>query len=302
MADVPYRILIVDDEVDFADVLCVEFTRSGFDATAVHDGTQALAAMDTAVFDAILTDILMPKMNGVAFVGLARTHRKNRNAMIFTMSGNFTDEITQNLVRLGIVETIPKPFPIGQVVGLIRRRLAARDPDQTSIRDVPTDEALTVLSQAAGAVMANYLGATPDVLRATRDESRARGTAIGLVNVYQKRLVSTVVLNCSDGFLKAFLLRLFGPATTEITATLAQQITGALVSQIAQQVKVLLAKQGYVVDVGLPEMVVHGTHLSVHVKDSSRSYDLAVTHERECALISYCVHGLLEKIPAIEAI
>ena len=76
MADVPYRILIVDDEVDFADVLRVEFTRSGFDATAVHDGTQALAAMDTAVFDAILTDILMPKMNGVAFVGLARTHRK----------------------------------------------------------------------------------------------------------------------------------------------------------------------------------------------------------------------------------
>ena len=59
------RILVVDDEKRVADTLCEILASSGFDARAAYDGWGALDAAERFQPDYLLSDVLMPRMNGV---------------------------------------------------------------------------------------------------------------------------------------------------------------------------------------------------------------------------------------------
>ena len=74
VAPTPCRVLIVDDEVDMADMLSIGLERLGFQTVAVHNPVLALAAIeeDPAAFDALLTDQIMPGMHGTELIREAR--------------------------------------------------------------------------------------------------------------------------------------------------------------------------------------------------------------------------------------
>src|SRR5690606_1405252 len=58
--DVKLRVLVVDDDRGFCDLMVRTFEMIGFEGRVAHDGTSALAALRTQTFDAVLLDILMP--------------------------------------------------------------------------------------------------------------------------------------------------------------------------------------------------------------------------------------------------
>ena len=70
----PCRVLIVDDEVDMADMLSIGLERMGFQTVTAHNPLLALAAIeeDPAAFDALLTDQIMPGMHGTDLIREAR--------------------------------------------------------------------------------------------------------------------------------------------------------------------------------------------------------------------------------------
>jgi len=70
----PCRVLIVDDEVDMADMLSIGLERMGFQTVTAHSPLLALAAIeeDPAAFDALLTDQIMPGMHGTDLIREAR--------------------------------------------------------------------------------------------------------------------------------------------------------------------------------------------------------------------------------------
>ena len=64
MSSHPLRVLVVDDERIIADTLTEIFRSQGFDCRAAYDGTAALTAAMNFVPDVLITDIVMPGMDG----------------------------------------------------------------------------------------------------------------------------------------------------------------------------------------------------------------------------------------------
>ncbi len=59
------RVLVVDDECVIADTLTAIFRRAGYEATACYDGISALSQCESYRPDLVITDVVMPGMNGV---------------------------------------------------------------------------------------------------------------------------------------------------------------------------------------------------------------------------------------------
>ncbi len=63
------KILIVDDEVELKNILVEALTRQGYEATGFTAGEDALAALRGQEFDVLLTDLMMPGIDGRADAG-----------------------------------------------------------------------------------------------------------------------------------------------------------------------------------------------------------------------------------------
>lgn len=108
------RILVVDDDTMTLKVLRRLLASEGFVAEASESGAAALAQLQAADFDILLTDLVMPEMDGLALTVAARTLRPALRCMI--MSG---------LPRLGNegvdVGWIAKPLDIDTLLGLLAK-------------------------------------------------------------------------------------------------------------------------------------------------------------------------------------
>ena len=59
------RVLVVEDEESFVDALSVGLNREGFDVTIARDGQEAVILFDKNSYDAVLLDLMLPKMSGL---------------------------------------------------------------------------------------------------------------------------------------------------------------------------------------------------------------------------------------------
>lgn len=103
------RLLIVDDEPVLADTLALIFERAGYSATAVHSGEEALAFIDAQEPSLVISDVIMPGLNGVL---LAKKIRKSHpNCVVLLFSGNAeTYELLQAATEEGhSFEVLAKP-------------------------------------------------------------------------------------------------------------------------------------------------------------------------------------------------
>ena len=81
------RVLVADDNVDFAASLQTALEAGGIDATVVHDGRAALAAARAGNFDAAILDIGMPGLNGYELAAALRGDTKTARLLLFAVSG-----------------------------------------------------------------------------------------------------------------------------------------------------------------------------------------------------------------------
>lgn len=65
LGDLYMRLLIAEDELDLAEALTVFFEKNQFSVDTVHDGFAAYDYASTGEYDAIVLDVMMPKMDGV---------------------------------------------------------------------------------------------------------------------------------------------------------------------------------------------------------------------------------------------
>ena len=108
--EAPAKVLVVDDQRLIADTLAEILSNAGFDAVAAYDGFDALDKASRFLPHWVLTDVLMPRMNGVE---LAITIRKNfPSSSILLFSGQAgISEILQEGHRQGYqFELIAKPI------------------------------------------------------------------------------------------------------------------------------------------------------------------------------------------------
>ena len=118
------RILIVEDEEHLASGLRFNLEADGFEVETAYDGEAALLILENRTFDAIVLDVMMPKMNGFE---VARTLRDAENftpILMLTALGKPEDVLSG--FESGADDYLPKPFDLNiflaRVNGLLRRR------------------------------------------------------------------------------------------------------------------------------------------------------------------------------------
>jgi len=119
------HILVIDDDDFFREVLVQMLQKDGHQVTEARDGVQALALLPRTHPDLILTDILMPHMDGVEFI--TELSRQSNNTPIIAMSGGrraITAAFNLESAKLmGVKVTLSKPIGHGALSAAIRQIL-----------------------------------------------------------------------------------------------------------------------------------------------------------------------------------
>jgi CheY-like chemotaxis protein len=120
-AGVGFRVLVVDDEPAVARVLRLGLEWAGFQVSVAGNGVEALRAMRGESFDWVVTDILMPDMEGLEFIRRLRMESPQTRIIAITGGGRLpAQEILQMACRLGAVAGLEKPFGIDQLLAGLR--------------------------------------------------------------------------------------------------------------------------------------------------------------------------------------
>ncbi len=118
------RVLIVDDEPDMLDNVSRILTRAGHHCMAVTDPQRALQMIDAERPDLVLTDLKMPKVDGIEILKAARQADPHLPVIIMTAHG--TIESAVEAMRQGAFHYVTKPFNNEELRLLVERGLAQR--------------------------------------------------------------------------------------------------------------------------------------------------------------------------------
>lgn len=119
------RILFVDDERLMHDVLERLLSRHGIQMVGCSDATLALELLEKESFDLVLTDFVMPGMDGLDLARHIQEHFSHLRVVMVTANGNVQHAV--QAMKAGVVDYIPKPFSTDE---LIERLLKQLDPDE----------------------------------------------------------------------------------------------------------------------------------------------------------------------------
>jgi EAL domain-containing protein (putative c-di-GMP-specific phosphodiesterase class I) len=101
------RILVVDDEPSLRGAITRTLERAGFDVNAAEDGAQAMQLLDEHSFDAVLTDVSMPGMDGIALLRAVR--ERDLEVPVLLMTGMPDVQSAAKAVHYGASEYLIKP-------------------------------------------------------------------------------------------------------------------------------------------------------------------------------------------------
>jgi CheY-like chemotaxis protein len=103
-------ILVVDDERAFCDVVCEILEAIGYKARFALNANQALELLPHLMPQVILTDVMMPDMDGLSFVRHLRKQPHWKTIPIVIISAKATPDDRQNAFASGANAFLPKPF------------------------------------------------------------------------------------------------------------------------------------------------------------------------------------------------
>jgi DNA-binding response OmpR family regulator len=121
------RILVADDERLIANTLGTILTRSGFDATVVYDGQQAVDTARAWRPDLLLSDVVMPALNGVEAAIQICAMMPECRVLLFSGQAGTSDLLQAARARGHNFEVLPKPIPPTELLAHIRAALDNHD-------------------------------------------------------------------------------------------------------------------------------------------------------------------------------
>jgi DNA-binding response OmpR family regulator len=120
----PRKILVVDDDPSIREILSIQLTRLGYEITTADDGIEAVAAFKASAPDAILMDLMMPRLDGLASCQQIRAVEKKtgakRTPILFLTARDSTHDKTSAALSGGD-EFVAKPVSMQE----LRDRLEA---------------------------------------------------------------------------------------------------------------------------------------------------------------------------------
>ncbi|MFI5335816.1 MAG: response regulator [Opitutales bacterium] len=120
--------MVIDDDETVGSVINLVLSRAGYQVSLYADGRKALNDLAQVRPILVITDIVMPDMDGLEFV--TKVRRQDRTVPIIAISGGGRFLVAGDLLRtaqaLGVQHILAKPFEIAELTDTVARVLAAR--------------------------------------------------------------------------------------------------------------------------------------------------------------------------------
>ena len=120
----PDRVLLVDDEESFVEILAERMRSRGLEVSCATSGREALKKAQEAVFDAVVLDLAMPGLDGLET--LRRMRKLQPDLQVMILSGRATVKTAVEAIQLGAIDIFEKPTEVETLVERIRSARAAR--------------------------------------------------------------------------------------------------------------------------------------------------------------------------------
>ena len=124
------RILVIDDDKDFNLLIADYLTDQGHKVSAAYNGSEGLERFEQDRPDLVLSDIRMPKQDGLDLMLRFRNHLHHQPKGIILMSGlgNTNSQAYQDILKsLGAADFLQKPFALGELSAKIAAILKRED-------------------------------------------------------------------------------------------------------------------------------------------------------------------------------
>lgn len=142
MKTAAHRILVVDDEKQVCEILAEALSQMGHEVGTAKDGVEALERLKNGSFEIVITDIDMPRMDGIELIRYLAEHKSSVDAIAIT--GHTMRYRYIDVVNAGATDFITKPFSLDELEAKLNRLLRERYFRQELERLV-TEDALTGL-------------------------------------------------------------------------------------------------------------------------------------------------------------
>jgi len=115
------RILVVEDDLSLADGLVTALKREGYTVDLLHDGIHALEALANEVFDLVVLDLGLPRLDGLAVLKQLRSNKNAVPVLILTARDALEDRVAG--LDLGADDYLVKPFDVNELKARARALL-----------------------------------------------------------------------------------------------------------------------------------------------------------------------------------
>lgn len=149
------KILIAEDEKAMSDALAMVLRHFGYEVDTVYDGEAAVEKGKTNVYDCMVFDVMMPRMDGVEALRTLRQSGDTTPVLLLTAKAEIDDRITG--LDAGADDYLTKPFAMGELLARIRS-MTRRAGDFTPSRLQAGSVTLDVEEQELSAGSAVRLG------------------------------------------------------------------------------------------------------------------------------------------------
>jgi DNA-binding NtrC family response regulator len=118
------RLLIVDDEVELKSALCETLADEGYDTVGASSGPEGLKALEKQDFDLLLSDLMMPGMDGIQLLRKALEIDTNLVGIIMTGQGTIPSAV--EAMKVGAFDYVLKPFDLKTMLPILERAMDVR--------------------------------------------------------------------------------------------------------------------------------------------------------------------------------
>ena len=142
------KLLLVEDSIQLNKALSTVLKRNSYIVDSAFDGEEALLFLKQCTYDAIILDIMLPKINGLQVLKEARSMKLETPIIMLTAKGTTEDKITG--LDLGADDYLPKPFVVEELLArlraLMRRKPVYEESQKLEFADLSLDGSNFVLS------------------------------------------------------------------------------------------------------------------------------------------------------------
>jgi diguanylate cyclase (GGDEF)-like protein len=118
--DVPFTVLVVEDHPDQRELLAIVLQREGYKVVTAANGLEALEKLETENVQIVLSDIMMPKMDGFELIKRIRMNPALKNIYLILITARIQEGDRVRGLDLGADDYITKPFSFSELLARVR--------------------------------------------------------------------------------------------------------------------------------------------------------------------------------------